>query len=63
MVECDVGTGFRGFEGSNLCDYSIDTSSSYTWIWQQGPAPQPNSGPQTGDHTTGTDNGHYMLSR
>ncbi len=38
-----------------MCGYVNDDASEYTWQWHQGPAIFTNTGPQDGDHTTGSD--------
>ena len=49
-VTCD-------FESSQLCGYTkIDGDGGYSWVYNSGETPTPNTGPDT-DHTYGNDSG------
>ena len=62
MGECVVNSNTCQFEDKNLCGYTLDDNGDYQWVWTQGSSPSSNKGPQTGDHTTNTETGHYMLA-
>jgi len=53
--ECD-------FETDDLCGYLPDETVNDTFVWMQGPSGKDTTGPQTGDHTTGSSIGHYMTT-
>lgn len=54
IYACDFENG--------MCSYTQNTMDNADWELKSGPASNDLSGPQNGDHTYGTEFGHYMYS-
>lgn len=60
--ECQMSDSFCDFESDDKCGYTLDETADFLWIWKQGSTPTGQTGPAIGDHSTGTEYGHYMVT-